>query len=96
MAPHCHQRQRPLLLRRPRPRPGGDGGQIILFLHDDEGRYLVARSLRAWFERLAADFERGLYEIVTDEDGYQHFNSHALLWSSLEGQRLYGAPPEGG
>lgn len=78
------------------PGPAGTVGQIILFLHDDAGRYLVAHSLRAWFERLAADFERGLYEIVTDEDGYQHFNSHALLWSSLEGQRLYGGPPEGG
>jgi hypothetical protein len=58
--------------------------------------YLVARSLRAWFARLAEDFERGLYEIVTDEDGYQYFNGHALMWSSLEGQALYGAPPQYG
>ena len=57
------------------PGPEGAVGQIILFLHDDVGRYLVAPSLRAWFERLAADFERGLHEIVTDEDGYQHFDS---------------------
>ena len=65
------------------PGPAGQEGQIILFLHDDTDRYLVARSLRAWFARLAEDFERGLYEIVTDEDGYQHFNGHALMWSSL-------------
>ena len=68
-------------------------GQIILFLHDDEDRFLVAPSLYAWFARLAEDFERGLYEIVTDEDGYQHFNSPALMWSSLEGQNLYERCP---
>lgn len=76
------------------PGPEGTVGQIILFLHDDEGRYLVAPSLRAWFARLADDFERGLYEIVADEDGYQRFNSHALLWSSLEGRTLYNPLPE--
>ena len=27
---------------------------------------------------------------IADEDGYRHFNSQALLWSSLEGQWLYG------
>jgi cell wall assembly regulator SMI1 len=75
------------------PGPEGKVGQVILFLHDDEDRFLVAPSLLAWFERLADDFERGLYEIVTDEDGYQHFNSHALMWSSLEGWRLYDSPP---
>ncbi len=74
------------------PGPEGTVGQIILFLHDDGGRFLVAPSLRAWFARLAADFERGLYKIVTDEENYPHFNSHALMWSSLEGQSLYGAP----
>lgn len=76
------------------PGPAGTLGQIILFLHDDEDRYLIAPSLRAWFARLADDFESGLYEIVEDEDGYQHFNSHALMWSSLEGQALYGPPPQ--
>ncbi|MBN1919825.1 MAG: SMI1/KNR4 family protein [Anaerolineae bacterium] len=76
------------------PGPEGTVGQIIFFLHDDGGRYLVAPGLRAWFARLAEDFERGLYEIVTDEDGYQHFNSHALLWSSLEGRTLYNPLPE--
>ncbi len=77
------------------PGPEGTVGQVILFLHDDGDRFLVARSLRAWFARLAADFERGLYEIVTDEDGYQHFNSQALLWSSLEGKNLYERCPIG-
>jgi cell wall assembly regulator SMI1 len=71
------------------PGQTGSMGQIILFLHDDERRYLVAHSLRAWFERLADDLERGLYQIVTDEGGYQHFNSEALMRSSLEGQELY-------
>ncbi len=78
------------------PGPAGTVGQIILFLHDDEGRYLIASSLRAWFARLAADFERGRYEIITEADGYPHFNSHALLWSSLEGQTLYNPLPEVG
>lgn len=77
------------------PGPEGTVGQVILFLHDDTDRFLVAPSLRAWFERLAADFERGLYEIVNDEDGYQHFNSHALMWSSLEGQDIYERLPAG-
>ena len=77
------------------PGPEGTVGQVILFLHDDEDRFLIAPSLRAWFARLAADFERGLYEIVTDEDGYQHFNSQALLWSSLEGKNLYERCPIG-
>lgn len=76
------------------PGPAGTLGQIILFLHDDKGRYLIAHSLRAWFARLTADLECGLYEIVEDENGYQHFNSHALMWSSLEGQELYEPPPK--
>ncbi len=75
------------------PGPEGTPGQVILFLHDDEDRYLVAHSLGAWFARIADDLERGLYEIVEDEDGYRHFNGHALMWSSLEGRRLYGALP---
>jgi len=71
------------------PNDTGHAGQVILFLHDDGRRPLVAHSLRAWFARLADDLECGLYEIVKDEYGYQHFNSHALMWSSLEGQDLY-------
>lgn len=77
------------------PGPEGTVGQVILFLHDDADRFLIAPGLRAWFARLAEDFERGLYEIVTDEDGYQRFNSHALMWSSLEGQNLYERLPAG-
>lgn len=71
------------------PNEQGHVGQVILFLHDDSPRPLIAHSLRDWFARLAEDFERGLYEIVEDEDGYQHFNDHALMWSSLEEQDLY-------
>jgi len=77
------------------PGPQGTLGQVILFLHDEEARYLVAHNLHAWLVRLADDFERGLYEIVTDEDGTQHFNSHALMWSSLEGRNLYEYCPIG-
>lgn len=75
------------------PGPQGTVGQVILFLHDDTARYLVAHSLRTWFARLADDLERGLYEVVTGEDGYRHFNSHALMWSSLEGRQIYNPLP---
>lgn len=75
------------------PGPAGQVGQIILFLHDDSPRYRIAESLRAWFARLADDLERGLYHIIEDADGYRHFNGHAFLWSSLEGQDYYAAPP---
>jgi len=78
------------------PNHAGTVGQVILFLHDDTARYLVAHSLKEWFARLADDMERGLYEIVTGEDGYRRFNSEALLWSSLEGRTLYQPLPENG
>jgi cell wall assembly regulator SMI1 len=75
------------------PGPEGTAGQVILFLHDDTRRFRVAPGLKAWFARLAEDLEGGLYEIVSDGDGTRHFNSHALMWSSLEGREVYGPPP---
>jgi cell wall assembly regulator SMI1 len=75
------------------PNQAGNVGQVILFLHDDGQRPLIAHNLRAWFVRLADDLERGLYKIVEDADGYRHFNGHALMWSSLEAKDLYDDPP---
>jgi len=75
------------------PAPEGTPGQIILFLHDDTRRFLVAPGLSTWFARLVADLESGLYEIVSDADGTRHFNSQALMWSSLEGREIYQPLP---
>ncbi len=65
-------------------------GQVILFLHDDESRYLVASSLTAWFERIARDLESGLYKFDPDEG---QLNGEAFMWSSLEGKHLYSSIP---
>ncbi len=72
--------------------PGEEGqpGQVILFLHDDPERFLVAESLSDWFARIAIDLQRGLYTFDTKEG----FNSEALLWSALEGRSYYRKPPK--
>jgi cell wall assembly regulator SMI1 len=69
-------------------------GQVLLFLHDDPARYLVASSLGAWFERIARDLESGLYFHGVDEgDGTPLFNNEAFMWSSLEGKHIYDDIP---
>jgi cell wall assembly regulator SMI1 len=72
------------------PGETGHPGQVILFLHDDPERFLVAESLSQWFEEIAKDLQRGLYTF-DPEDG---FNNEALMWSALEGHSLYGRRPE--
>ncbi|HYO65816.1 MAG TPA: SMI1/KNR4 family protein [Archangium sp.] len=45
------------------PPPGGQHGQVILFIHDADKREVVAPSLGSWLERLAGDFESGRYAV---------------------------------
>jgi cell wall assembly regulator SMI1 len=64
-------------------------GQVLLFLHDQPQRYLVAGSLSAWFRRIAHDLEAGLYQW----DAEHGFNNEALMWSSLEGKHIFDDIP---
>jgi cell wall assembly regulator SMI1 len=48
------------------PAPGGEVGQILVFLHTHEKRERIAASLPAWLEAFAGELERGLYRL---EDG---------------------------
>jgi len=60
-------------------------GQILLFLQDRPERPLVAGSLCAWFNRIAADLAAGVYA-YDPEDG---FNGEGFMWSSLEGKHIF-------
>ncbi len=64
-------------------------GQVLLFLHDQPQRYLVAGSLGAWFRRIAHDLEAGFYHWDPDHG----FNNEALMWSSLEGKHIFDDIP---
>jgi cell wall assembly regulator SMI1 len=74
------------------PGKKGSKGQIILFLHDEQERYLIANSLKEWFSTVTGHLEKGIYRIITDKDGYKHFNSEAFMWTSIEGKHIYGKP----
>ena len=60
-------------------------GQILLFLQDRPERPLVAGSLRAWFDRIAADLKAGVYRYDPEEG----FDGEAFMWSSLEGKHIF-------
>lgn len=49
------------------PAPGGQRGQVFIFLHDDGKRLLVADSVLEWLSAIARDLERGRY-IYEDEE----------------------------
>jgi cell wall assembly regulator SMI1 len=70
------------------PNNDGELGQIILFLHDADNRFLIARSLSEWFLKIADDLDRGIYKLA-DDNGYLIFNNEAFMWSSIEGKDLY-------
>ncbi len=59
-------------------------GQVLLFLHDQPARPLVAGSLAAWLDRINRDLAAGVYTF----DIVEGFNSEAFLWSALEGKHL--------
>lgn len=69
------------------PPEGGTPGQIILFLHDDGLRVLVAHSFEEWLAAIADDLERGIYTFDPNEE---RFSSEAFMKSSLERKDLYG------
>lgn len=66
------------------PAPGGQRGQVVLFMHDSEDRYLVADSLGDWMDAIVRDLNAGRY----DYDGGNW--NHALMRSSVEGKDIYG------
>lgn len=70
------------------PNTKGKVGQIILFLHDSEDRFLVANSLTEWLEKITTDLENDVHKMRI-EDGYEEFNNHAFMKSSIEGQNIY-------
>ncbi len=66
------------------PATKGRKGQIILFLHDDGKRFLVANSFEAWIARIVSDLESDVYDI---EGG--RFNHEAFMKSSIEGKNIF-------
>jgi cell wall assembly regulator SMI1 len=48
------------------PAKGGTVGQIIVFLHDNEVRTCVAKSLTKWLDQLASDLAKGKVVIGAD------------------------------
>ena len=59
-------------------------GQVLLFLHQQPERPLVAGSLGAWLDRINRDLAAGVYAF----DKVEGFNGAAFLWSALEGKHL--------
>ncbi len=64
-------------------------GQVLLFLHEQPDRPLVAGSLGAWLARIHRDLADGLYTF----DKVEGFNGEAFLWSALEGKHLLDNRP---
>jgi cell wall assembly regulator SMI1 len=60
-------------------------GQVLLFLHNQPERPLVAGSLGAWLDRINRDLAAGVYTF----DKVEGFNAEAFLWSALEGKHLF-------
>lgn len=59
-------------------------GQVLLYLHHQPQRALIASSLSAWFDRIARDLADGLYTF----DPYEGFNYEGFMKSALEGKHL--------
>jgi cell wall assembly regulator SMI1 len=66
------------------PTAAGTVGQIILVLHDDGRRFLVANSYSRWLAAVVSDLEEGAYRLEDDE-----WNHLAFMRSSREGRDLY-------
>ena len=64
-------------------------GQVLLFLHQQPERPLVAASLGAWLDRINRDLAAGVYTF----DNVEGFNGEAFLWSALEGKHLLDNRP---
>ena len=71
------------------PLEPGRYGQVLLFLHDQPDRPLVAGSLGAWLDRIDRDLTAGVYTF----DEVEGFNGEAFLWSALEGKHLLDDRP---
>jgi len=75
------------------PLSAGTVGQVILFLHDEAERYLVAPSLGAWLSRLADDLDTGVQRLLEADGDESRFENEGFVWSSQYGRDLYGSPP---
>jgi cell wall assembly regulator SMI1 len=68
------------------PPDGGVPGQVILFLHDDLERFVLADSFAAWWSAIA----RGLTDgSLAWDAAKQSFADEAFLSIALEGQHYY-------
>ncbi|MDX1959662.1 MAG: SMI1/KNR4 family protein [Leptospiraceae bacterium] len=66
------------------PAKKGKKGQVILFLHDEEKRYLIANSISDWLGAISEDLQKGKYKITGKK-----FSNPAFLGSSMEGKKLF-------
>ena len=60
-------------------------GQVLLFIHNQPERILIAGSLPAWFDRIVRDLKAGIYHYTQDVG----FNIEAFMWSALEGKHYF-------
>ncbi len=60
-------------------------GQVLLYLHDQPERPLIAANLFAWLDRITRDLEAEIYNYDVN-DG---FNSEAFMFSALEGKHIF-------
>lgn len=63
------------------PAPQGKVGQVIVFLHDDGKRFLVADSLAEWLNAVARDLEADKYEYLSDNESW---SDDAFMLSAQE------------
>ncbi len=70
--------------------PGDQGrpGQVVLFLHDDARRFVLAGSFREWLQRIVEGLEAGLYTWSEDDEEFAD-GAEAFLPSCAEGRDLY-------
>ena len=61
-------------------------GQVVLFLHDDEKRFVLADSIEAWLDAVARDLAAGVYGVANDAFVK---NGEAFMPSALEGRDLF-------
>lgn len=60
-------------------------GQVLLYLHNQPERPLIAANLSAWFDRITRDLEAGVYKFDIN-DG---FNFEAFMCSALERKHIF-------
>ncbi len=54
------------------PAPGGSMGQVIVMMHDDPYRPVIAPNFADWLEAFAEDLEAGVYVYDEDDGGVVH------------------------